>query len=61
MPALFVAVKSLPKDAIVEKQVLWHTGRCLIKEDDEDEPSLQFRVPVTDQGNQASILIKFFC
>ncbi|CAA7259881.1 unnamed protein product [Cyclocybe aegerita] len=34
-PALFLVVKELPKDALVEKQVLLHTGRCHVYEDGE--------------------------
>jgi len=44
-------VKSLPKDALVEKQVLYHTGRCHVSDDDDDEPTLQPRVPITDKGD----------
>jgi len=33
---LFVAVKSLPKDALVEKQVLVHTGQVLVPDEDEE-------------------------
>ncbi|KIM90928.1 hypothetical protein PILCRDRAFT_811423 [Piloderma croceum F 1598] len=52
VPTLFIAVKSLPKNALVEKQALFHTGRCLVIDDD-DEPTLQARVPITDKGNIA--------
>jgi diphthine-ammonia ligase len=45
-------VKSLPKNALVEKQALFHTGRCLVKEE-EEEPTLQPRVPITDEGEAA--------
>jgi len=51
IPTLFIAVKSLPRDALVEKQVLFHTGRCLVTDDDDDEPTLQPRVPITDKGD----------
>ncbi|KAL1946894.1 hypothetical protein VTO73DRAFT_14998 [Trametes versicolor] len=33
-PTLFVAVPELPKGALVEKQVMLHTGQCDIEEDD---------------------------
>lgn len=33
-PTLFVAVPELPKGALVEKQVILHTGQCDIEEDD---------------------------
>jgi hypothetical protein len=37
VPTLFLAVKSLPRGALVEKQVVLHTGRVLARnEDDED-------------------------
>lgn len=32
--ALFVVVPELPKGALVEKQVMLHTGQCEIVEDD---------------------------
>ena len=32
---LFLGVPSLPKGALVEKQVLMHTGQCLVTEDDD--------------------------
>lgn len=58
VPTLFVAVQSLPKGALVEKQLLSHTGRCLVADDDADEydePSLQFRVPVRDKGKMCLV------
>ncbi|KAK7060526.1 hypothetical protein VNI00_001292 [Paramarasmius palmivorus] len=33
---MFAVVKALPKGAMVEKQVLYHTGRAWVPEDDED-------------------------
>jgi diphthine-ammonia ligase len=45
-------VKSLPKNALIEKQVLFHTGRCPVKSDEEDEATLQSRVPVTNKGEE---------
>ena len=53
-PTLFVAVRSLPKSALIEKQVLWHTGRCPIA--DEDEPTWQSRVPFTDRGKPFNVI-----
>jgi len=47
-PTLFLLSKELPKGAVVEKQVLLHTGRCLVVDDDEDM-TLQ-RVPLFEQG-----------
>jgi diphthine-ammonia ligase len=49
VPTLFLLVKGLPKDALVEKQVILHTGRCFVNDDD-DEPSPQFRAPLVDRG-----------
>jgi len=51
VPTLFIAVKSLPRNALVEKQVLYHTGRCLLMDDDDDEPISYPRVPVTNEGD----------
>lgn len=39
-PTLFVSVKALPKNALIEKQVLLHTGRRKV-EDDEGEIEIQ--------------------
>lgn len=55
-PTLLLVVKELPKDALVEKQVLLHSGRCEIVDDD-DEVSLQSREPLFQQ----SISLLFFC
>ncbi|GLB33938.1 putative diphthamide synthase [Lyophyllum shimeji] len=35
-PALYLVVKALPKDALFEKQVLLHTGRCEVTDEEED-------------------------
>jgi len=37
MPTLFLAVKDLPKGALIEKQVLYHTGRGFSAADEEEE------------------------
>jgi diphthine-ammonia ligase len=38
-PTLFLTVKGLPKDALIEKQVLYHTGRgCAADEDGDTAP-----------------------
>lgn len=57
-PTLFVVVKELPRDALVEKQVLSHTGRVLVKDDDDelDEPTWQSREPVHTGGQPPSNL-----
>lgn len=44
-PTLFVTVKALPKNALIEKQVMLHTGRREI-EDDEGEVEDQIADPV---------------
>ncbi|KAK0191133.1 hypothetical protein F5146DRAFT_1103291 [Armillaria mellea] len=36
-PTVFAAIKSIPKDALVEKQVLFHTGRCFVRDEYDDE------------------------
>ncbi|KAF5344121.1 hypothetical protein D9758_008826 [Tetrapyrgos nigripes] len=57
---LFVVVKSLPKNALVEKQVLVHTGRIAVPDDDEaDEESANELVlktvsPSLEQGDITS-------
>jgi len=35
-PMLFLAVKALPKNALIEKQVLYHTGRAFSVSDASD-------------------------
>lgn len=47
-PTLFLVAKELPKDALIEKQVLVHTGRCPVVDD--GEVTLQKRVPLFEQG-----------
>jgi hypothetical protein len=36
-PTLFLVVRGLPKGALIEKQVLYHTGRGVSVDDDGDE------------------------
>ncbi|KAH7916170.1 hypothetical protein BJ138DRAFT_1169482 [Hygrophoropsis aurantiaca] len=55
-PTLIVAVKSLPRDARIEKQVLIHSGRCMVADED-GELTTQSKTPsyaeddlVTDSG-----------
>jgi len=45
-PTLFIVVKALPKGAMVEKQVVLHTGRCEVVDEDDGEMSIQDRQPV---------------
>ena len=47
-PTLFVVIKALPKEALIEKQVFLHTGRCSITS--EDYTSMQLREPIFEQG-----------
>jgi diphthine-ammonia ligase len=56
-PTLFLGIKSLPRDALVEKQVLLHTGRCLVVDADDEEPSLQARPPRTERGTVLELQI----
>jgi diphthine-ammonia ligase len=53
-PALFVSVKALPKGALVEKQVLAHTGRCYVLDEDED-PVMEIHQPGYESGIQTSL------
>ncbi|KAJ7129533.1 hypothetical protein C8R44DRAFT_700368 [Mycena epipterygia] len=50
-PTLFLVVESLPKNALVEKQVLLHTGRVFIPDEDDGELVLQSRTPIFEQGD----------
>ncbi|CCL99449.1 uncharacterized protein FIBRA_01467 [Fibroporia radiculosa] len=47
---LFLTVSALPKGALVEKQVLLHTGQCSL-EDEDGEMVLQHLVPEFQQGS----------
>ncbi|KAI0284373.1 hypothetical protein BGY98DRAFT_1087615 [Russula aff. rugulosa BPL654] len=49
-PTLFLVVKGLPKDALIEKQVLYHTGRRYsdIDEDEEGDTALSFLIYSTE-------------
>ncbi|KAJ7228530.1 hypothetical protein GGX14DRAFT_613390 [Mycena pura] len=50
-PTLFLVVESLPKNALVEKQVLMHTGRVSVPDEDDDgELVVQNRTPNFKQG-----------
>jgi hypothetical protein len=51
-------VKSLPRSALVEKQVQLHTGRVLQIDDDDDEPSWVMRTPYTIRGQLVVIYMK---
>ncbi|KAA1466356.1 hypothetical protein DENSPDRAFT_862415 [Dentipellis sp. KUC8613] len=49
-PTLFVAVKELPKGASVEKQVLYHTGRRIVIDED-GEPEVVSKSPTYNEGS----------
>ena len=49
-PTLFLAVKGLPKDALIEKQVLYHTGRGFSAADDEGDTAPVSCLPVYGTG-----------
>ncbi|KAJ7179009.1 hypothetical protein C8R46DRAFT_1159714 [Mycena filopes] len=49
-PTLFLVVESLPKNALVEKQVMLHTGRVSIPDEDDGELVIQTRTPSFRQG-----------
>jgi diphthine-ammonia ligase len=52
---LFLVVKSLPKDALIEKQVLYHTGRRYpdIDEDEGGDTALSYP-PIYSTGTYES-------
>jgi diphthine-ammonia ligase len=54
---LFIVVKALPKGAMVEKQVILHTGRCEVIDEDDGEMSIQDRQPVYKQGKPIVIRV----
>ncbi|KAG6830832.1 hypothetical protein H0H92_014484 [Tricholoma furcatifolium] len=47
-PNLYLAVKALPKDALIEKQALIHTGRCAIFDEDEGN-IMQLKEPACEK------------
>ncbi|KAG5651969.1 hypothetical protein H0H81_006784 [Sphagnurus paluster] len=49
IPTLYLVVKALPKDALIEKQVLLHTGRCAILDEDDGEMVMQNQEPLFEQ------------
>ncbi|KAJ6628758.1 hypothetical protein B0H10DRAFT_2259637, partial [Mycena sp. CBHHK59/15] len=55
VPTLFLVVDSLPKNALIEKQVLLHTGRALIPDEDDGELILQTRTPTYEQGTKSPL------
>jgi len=58
-PTLFAVVRELPKSALVEKQVMLHTGRCkVIDEDGEEE--WEFQKPFFHQDEQSRFRLPIF-
>ncbi|KAG5648944.1 hypothetical protein DXG03_000293 [Asterophora parasitica] len=54
IPTLYLSVKALPKDALIEKQVLLHTGRCaIVDEDVEDGFVMESREPIFEQSERS--------
>ncbi|KAF5387982.1 hypothetical protein D9615_000523 [Tricholomella constricta] len=53
-PTLYIVVKALPKNASIEKQVLLHTGRCAVVDEDEDDGIImEFRKPIFEQRKKS--------
>ncbi|KAJ7180235.1 hypothetical protein C8R43DRAFT_1093586 [Mycena crocata] len=50
-PTLFLVVPRLPKNALVEKQVMLHSGRVSIPDEDDGELTDRARTPNFDQGD----------
>ncbi|KAK0206371.1 hypothetical protein DFS33DRAFT_1419360 [Desarmillaria ectypa] len=44
-PTIYAVIKSIPKDALIEKQVLFHTGRCLVRDEYDDEMVYENQTP----------------
>ena len=47
---MFLVVKELPKGALVEKQVLVHSGRCQVIDDYDGELVVENITPEFEQG-----------
>ncbi|KAJ7507949.1 hypothetical protein B0H11DRAFT_1849356 [Mycena galericulata] len=54
-PTLFLVVQHLPKNALVEKQVMLHTGRVSIPDEDDGELVVQSRAPIFEQGDYLDV------
>lgn len=50
MSALFIVVKELPKGALVEKQILYHTGRGTTVDEDGEQVAITLK-PSFNQGS----------
>lgn len=53
-PTLFLVVAHLPKNSLVEKQVLLHTGRVSLPDEDDGELVVQRRTPIFEQGTTSA-------
>jgi diphthine-ammonia ligase len=49
-PTLFLTVKGLPKDALIEKQVLYHTGRVCADDDEDGDTAPVSYPPIYSSG-----------
>ncbi|KAJ7684045.1 hypothetical protein B0H17DRAFT_1226051 [Mycena rosella] len=59
-PTLFLVVESLPKNAIIEKQVMLHTGRVSIPDEDDGELVVENRSPILEKGAERFTTPRFF-
>jgi diphthine-ammonia ligase len=50
-PTLFLVVKDLPKGALIEKQVLYHTGRGFAADDEDGDSERVSHLPLYGSGN----------
>ena len=58
IPTLFLGVPALPKGALVEKQVMVHTGRFVVLEDGETE--IKSREPIIASGALYSLPVEVY-
>ena len=56
-PTLFVVVFALPKGALVEKQVLLHTGRFVV-EDEDGDLEVVTQLPTFQEGENIFRLVE---
>ncbi|KAL1747673.1 hypothetical protein HDZ31DRAFT_80245 [Schizophyllum fasciatum] len=50
VPSLFVAVKALPKGALVEKQIFVHSGRCEVRDEEDGEITMERKKAIFHSG-----------
>ncbi|KAI5830420.1 hypothetical protein K523DRAFT_381775 [Schizophyllum commune Tattone D] len=60
IPSLFAAVKALPKGALVEKQIVVHTGRCAIRDEEDDEITIESRKATFKSGKSGNTGSKLY-